>query len=94
MSKQQWLDIAEVIDALRIVPRVVLFGYCWWTVHTVAVVLNWYMALPPTERTLESSGLAGAVVTAITGLASWALKVYVNTGRKWGQGLNDAQLDS
>lgn len=83
MNKQAWLDGAEVTDAYRVVPRLILFGYSFWTIQVVWYVLHWYTALPSAERSLEASGLAAGVITAVTGLNTWALKVYLATGRKW-----------
>ena len=86
MNKQKWLDWAEITDAWRIVPRIVLFGYCIWTTKVVWTVLDWYMALPPAERSLEASGLAGATITAVTGLMTLAVNFYLKTGRSWTNG--------
>lgn len=83
MTKQEWLDRAEIVDALRVVPRLLLIAYCAFTFHIVSWILEWYMALPAAERSLESSGLAAAVITAVTGLGSWFLKVYTFSGRHW-----------
>ena len=81
--KAKYLDYAEIFDSWRVVPRSVLFGYCWWVAHVTDRTLDWYMHLPATERTLESSGLAGAIITAITGMSVWVFKVYSDNGRDW-----------
>lgn len=83
MNKATWLAAAEVVDAFRVVPRLILFGYSMWTVKVVWYVLDWYTALPAAERSLEASGLAAGVITAVTGLATWAIKVYLAGGRDW-----------
>lgn len=83
MKKEDWLAVAEVVDAFRVVPRLILFGYSLWTVKVVWHVLDWYTALPASERSIEASGLAAGVITAVTGLATWAIKVYVQSGRSW-----------
>ena len=92
MDKQQWLDWAEITDAWRVVPRIILFGYCWWTVKIVWYVLHWYTALPTEGRSLEASGLAAGVITAVTGLTTWAIKFYVASGRKWSNGDHSDEL--
>ena len=84
-DKQIWLDIAETIDAWRLVPRTLLFSYCIWVSNIVAQVLTWYQHLPGTERSLEASGMAAAVITAVTGLATWVFKIYSDGGRDWTQ---------
>lgn len=83
MDKQRYLDFAQVFDQWRVVPRFVLFGYGWWVAHVTDSTLTWYMHLPSAERTLEASGLAGAIITAVTGLFPWIYKVYANTGNVW-----------
>lgn len=83
MDKQRYVDFAQVFDQLRVVPRLVLFGYGWWVAHVTDSTLTWYMQLPSAERTLEASGLAGAIITAVTGLFPWIYKIYANTGNDW-----------
>jgi len=83
MNKQAWLDAAEIVDAWRVVPRALLFAYCIWVWNVVGDTLNWYQHLPAAERTLEASGLAGAVITAVLGLATWVFKIYSDGGRDW-----------
>lgn len=82
-DKQWWLDAAEVFDAWRIAPRVLLFGYWIWVAWIVDRLLSWYMALPADERSMEASGMATFVITAVTGLASWISKIYMHSGRLW-----------
>jgi len=77
------LDFAQVFDHLRVVPRFVLFGYGVWVAHVTNSTLTWYMQLPSAERTLEASGLAGAIITAVTGLFPWVYKIYANTATDW-----------
>lgn len=83
MNKQAWLDVAELIDALRIVPRALLASYCLWVWHVTSQILDWYQHLPASERSLETAGLTGAVITAVTGLATWVFKIYSDGGRDW-----------
>ncbi len=91
-SKEKWLAAAEVVDAWRVVPRIIMFGYCVWTIDVVWKLLAWYMALPGPERSLEASGFAAGVITAVTGLNTFAIRVYVYSGRKW-NGTHVDQLD-
>lgn len=83
MNKKLWLDAAEIFDSWRVVPRIILFGYCIWLPHITSQVLVWYQQLPSAERTLEASGLAGAIITAVTGIAAWVFKIYSAAGRTW-----------
>lgn len=83
MNKKDWLDAAEVFDAWRVVPRSLLFGYCIWVVLLTNNILLWYQHLPAAERSLETSGFAGVVITAVTGLATWVFSIYTAGGRDW-----------
>lgn len=83
MNKRVWLDAAEIVDSLRVVPRIVLFGYCYWLGDLVNNIITWYQMLPAPERTLEASGLAGTIITAVTGIAAWVFKIYTAGGRDW-----------
>lgn len=70
-----------------------LMFYAWFVLHVVDNVLFWYQALPLAERSLEASGLAASVITAVTGLGSWFLKVYLDSGRAW-RGRADDEEDN
>lgn len=83
MNKQAWLDSAEVFDSWRVVPRAILFGYCWWVAHVTDSALTWYQRIPASERGIESAGLVGAIITAVTGMAVWVFKIYTGGGRDW-----------
>lgn len=73
MSKEKWLTAAETIDALRVVPRLLLaaYGYICYSAHT------WYTALP--DPSVEQGAYAGL----IWGAAAVWFKLYVESGRKW-----------
>lgn len=81
--KQRWLDIAEVLDALRIVPRLLILGFAMFAMDQIASLLDWYQALPAAERAMEASGFAFLTIGAITGLFTKALDYYFKTGRRW-----------
>lgn len=65
--------IAELIDAFRVVPRIILVVYAW----LVWYVVNWYMLLdsPSTEQTF--------LVSTISGLSTVIIGLYQNSGRNW-----------
>lgn len=77
------LKFAEGLDALRIIPRAILAGYCWFVIYITTWILGWYFNLPVAERSIESSGLVLGLFTSITGMGSWFLKIYIQSGRKW-----------
>ena len=71
--KIRCLDLAEVVDAHRIFPKVFVFGYgalCW-------KMALWYMALdkPSTEQT----AFVTIVVSVFAPLFNW----YAQGGRTW-----------
>lgn len=90
-TREQWLGFAEVGDALRIFPRVMLMFYCYFVYHVTTNILTWYEALPKDARSLEASGLGAAVITAVTGLGTWFLQIYHTTGRDWQQPNGDSK---
>lgn len=67
------IKYAEVLDAYRIVPRVLLlgFGYLVWS------VVEWFMGLenPTTQQ--------AAFVSAVVGITAPITAFYFQTGRKW-----------
>lgn len=67
------LRIAEILDAYRAVPRllVCLYGFTCWHVTT------WFMALP------DPTGPQATLVATVWGGAAAWFAVYTNTGRKW-----------
>lgn len=71
--KEKLLQTAELIDAFRTVPRLILIGYSYLTWD----VVQWYMALEnPTSQ-------HGALVVAVVGVIAPIAGFYQSTGRKW-----------
>jgi len=83
MDKAKWIDRAQVFDTWRVVPRFILFGYAAWVAHVTDSILTWYMHLPSAERTLETSGLAGTIIAAVTGLLPWVYRIYSDAANDW-----------
>jgi hypothetical protein len=81
--KQAWLDVAEVIDTLRVVPRIVLFGYAWWAGAVTDWLVKWYERLPSAERTNQVTAFVTIVLPGVFGLAVWVYKIYADGGRAW-----------
>lgn len=75
MKKQALLDYAEVADAWRIVPRVILAGYAVMVYQSQA----WFFALP------DPSAAQSAYVSVLWGAAAALTGFYFNTGRRWSQ---------
>lgn len=74
MKKNKILLYAELFDAFRVVPRLILVGYA----VLVWIVVGWYMDLP--EPTSQHASLVVSVVGIIAPVAA----VYQKSGRKWG----------
>jgi hypothetical protein len=90
-TKSVWLAGAEITDAWRVIPRLLLIGYCFFVFDLTSRLLTWYFTLPAAERSLEASGLGVAVFTAVTGFGTQFLNAYIKSGRKWnGSSNNDA----
>ena len=71
--KKLALDMAEVMDAWRLFPRLFLTGYgllCW-------ELAKWVMQRP------DISASQSAFATAIIGLAVPLTAFYMQTGRRW-----------
>jgi hypothetical protein len=71
--KQRFLDIAEVIDAHRVFPKLFMVGYFLliWKVGT------WFMLLD--KPSAEQSAFVTIVTSSFAPLLNW----YFQSGRKW-----------
>lgn len=81
--KTAWLDFAEVFDTLRVIPRVILFGYCAWMIRITDWLVKWYEGLPTAERTGQVTAFVTIVLPGVFGLAVWVYKIYSEGGRSW-----------
>lgn len=79
--KQRILDFAEIIDALRIIPRVMLLGYFSFYLWYIKYTTDWYFSL--TEQTVADTTFVTATITALGGMATYFSQAYLSTGRKW-----------
>lgn len=71
--KYYLMSVAEVVDAFRMIPRVMVAGYAW----LVWVVVDWFMHLPnPTSQ-------HAFLVSTIVGGAAAVFGLYVNSGVSW-----------
>lgn len=73
ITKQTFLDFFELVDAARLVPRVllVMVGIFVWQVS------GWFMALPnPTTQHTAFVSVVTAIIPAVIGL-------YQSSGRRW-----------
>ncbi len=74
-KKKLVLTVAELVDAFRMVPRLILIGYAIlvWT------VVQWYMGLP------DPSTQHAALVTIVVGIIAPIVGLYQSSGRTWGK---------
>lgn len=80
-TKQKFLDIAEVIDAFRVIPRIILVALYTFYVWYIQWTTSWYFQLidPGAWDTAFITGTVTALGTMIT----FFTNKYVETGRKW-----------
>lgn len=83
MNKEKWMHAAEVIDAMRVFPRLFLIACFAWNVWIAATLLEWYMALPKDDRSLEASGFASIVFLAIVGFTKLVYETYSRNSVNW-----------
>jgi hypothetical protein len=81
--KVNWLKAAEVIDHLRIFPRLVLCAYAAYVYNVTFFVLHWYATQPKEARGIEESSVVGVVITAVTGFAPWIFRIYADSATDW-----------
>ena len=73
--KNRWIRYAELIDAFRIVPRLILAMYAIFLYD----ICQWFMAL-------ENPGNAqSAFIVTVVGIAGVVVGLYQNSGRQWGK---------
>jgi hypothetical protein len=78
-----WLLAAERFDAWRIVPRILLFGYCGFAAYLIDTIVTWYTHLPAAEQSIQNAGLITAVSTVLTGFGVPIFSIYSQNGRNW-----------
>lgn len=83
INKPHWLDIAELIDSYRVVPRVFLFACFGWTVEITRQLLQWYTHIPSEQRSIEASGFASVVFLTVFGFLKLVFSEYSANGRDW-----------
>jgi len=81
--KDRWLAFAEVVDALRIIPRFMLASYSVFVFWYIAWIVGWYMDLPAAERTGTETAFISGTITAVLGGGTWYASSYNQSGRKW-----------
>lgn len=83
LTKKFWMDVAEVLDALRVFPRWLIIAYWLFTGWECEYITVWYAHLPTIERTLSVTGFYSMVMGGLFGLAAYVFKVYTDGGVDW-----------
>lgn len=82
-NKPHWIEVAEVVDSLRIFPRLIVAAYCYFVYQVTFYILVWYATQPAIARGTQESAVVGIVITAVTGFSPWIFKIYIAGGRSW-----------
>ena len=82
-TRDKWLRRAEVIDSLRIFPRITIWSWGLFTAFMVAKTLLWYFAEPAVGRGIEETGTVSMVVASLTGFWFKIYQDYSSKGRDW-----------
>lgn len=83
LCRQKWIHISEVIDSLRIIPRLFLAACFTWSVTVTAQILAFYFHLPAVERTTEVTIFATGVQTAVLAFTKLVYDRYASSSRDW-----------
>ncbi len=83
-GKVKWMHWSEVIDSLRLFPRLIIIPMFVWAAWKLGGMLDWYMwHLTTAERTGNVTAFAGVITTPICTVLGYAFKVYIGGGRDW-----------
>ena len=82
-AKSFWMGVAEVTDALRVFPRLLVGAYGCLIGYTTVYLTLWYAHLPSVERTVEVTAFYGMLMGGLFGLAAYVFKVYSDGGYDW-----------
>lgn len=81
--KDDLLATAEVLDALRVFPRLIIGAFGWLLAYVIASTLEWYFYLAPADRTTQVTAVIGIIVPSVFGLGGVVYKIYSVGGRDW-----------
>lgn len=83
MNKQTHLDWAELVDSYRVIPRLFLGVWTWFTMQIGWYLVHWYTIQPANERGYEESVALIGVFTASLGMVKLVFDKYSATSRDW-----------
>lgn len=82
-NREGLMQLAEIIDTLRIFPRLFLLIYLFWIIRLTDRMVSWFIHLPAVERTVIVTSFFSIATTGIFGLFIWIYKIYSDGGRDW-----------
>lgn len=82
-TKQAVLHWAEVLDSLRVFPRIIMGVYLSYAGWLTSYLVVWYCNQPAAGRGTQESAMVGGVIAAVTGFFPSVLKIYQDGGRDW-----------
>jgi hypothetical protein len=81
VTKDTWLATAEVIDALRVIPRIMLFGWLIFYMFYTWGLTEWYFMLQ--EPSTQQTAFVTTIISALGTMSIWLGNIYINTRRAW-----------
>lgn len=81
--KDKLLDLAEVIDSLRVFPRIIIFAYLSLFIWAVVYFGVEYFHLPPEQRTVQMTAFSSVLLGTMAGAFPFVMKIYMDNGRDW-----------
>jgi len=84
----KWLAVAEIMDALRVIPRLLLIAVYVFVSFYVFNLTSFFFELIVMQEVTDwkltaYSGFGAITIPAVVGLATGLTKVYMESGRKW-----------
>lgn len=92
----RWLEFAEVLDAFRLIPRIILIAVytfvAWYTYKFTAFYFD-LISMPNVSdwKLAAYTAFGGLTIPAIVGLAKGMTDTYMKSGRDW---FKEGQLTS
>jgi len=85
MNKKKWLEWAEVMDAHRIIPKIIVAliagGYCWFAIDSY----EWIKAIYETTKEVPTpvAAFVGGTMSALGTVLMMVVNKYFDGGRDW-----------
>ncbi len=84
-NKQHWLDLAESIDAHRVIPKLIVLmiaiGYAWFAIDSY----QWIKEIYETTKDVPVpvAGFVGGTMSALGTVLMLVINKYFDGGRDW-----------